>query len=261
MALTIIGTYPIVNRQISSINDDGVETLSYVFTVKTVDAYKYIPNKDDEYYGPNNEQQPSSSTFNETLYAQRSKYLVTTVNIENLNGGLTQIAVNTAGTKNAETPPKVELLPNYPLLFGLAGISQSQAIDPNYQWTYIGAGKPRSGYGVMLTFITKNTVEAETGIFSTLSNNQMPGVFRGARLPTPNTAPFYFNGASSVNEGDGHSFVQSNYRGFICAETTYQKIGGVIVFKLIYKEMGEAYNVNCPPGGGVCETQTIYRFD
>jgi hypothetical protein len=257
--LNIIGTYPIVNKQISSINDDGVETISYAFTIKTSDTNKYVPTKDDEYYGPS----ASASTayaieFSPSPNADASKYLVTSVDVQNLNGGLTQIIVHTAGTRNIETPPKIRLLPNYPLLFGLSGTTQNTNSDPNNIYNWIGAGRSRAGLGVMMTFVTANTIEGESFVYSSLSNKLMPRAFRGTLLPAPAKEPFRHD---SRNTNNSLSWIVSNYKGFVCAETTYQKIGGAIVFQLIYREMGNAYSVNCPPEGGVCITTTIYNFD
>lgn len=255
--LNILGTYPIINKQISSIDDNGVETLSYVFTVKTADVSKYVPSKDDEYYGPNGELVPPSSFFDPNTSSLRSKYLVTSVSIDNLNGGLTQIVVNTAGTKNSLTKPKIQILPNYPLIFGLSGITTATSNE-----SYIGSGQSRAGFGVMLTFITKNTIVDETQVYSNFSNKLMPNLFREVPLPVPNRQPFYYDSSTETpNAPISQTYYVSFYRGFICAETTYTKVGGVIVFQLIYREMGNAYSVSCPQGGGTCDTNTVYFFD
>jgi len=259
--LNILGTYPIINKQMSSIDDNGVETLSYAFTVKTADVYKYVPSKDDEYYGPNGEMVPPSSFFDPSTSSLRSKYLVTSVSIDNLNGGLTQIVVNTAGTKNSDTPPKIRLLPNYPLIFGLKGVTPDETYGTTYEIN-IGNGGSRTGFGVMLTFITKNTIEAEVGIYTSLSNKLMPPSFRDAKLPTPNRQPFYYTSPANPEPQSSQTVsFTSQYFGFICGETTYTKIGGVIVFQLIYREMGSAYSSICPTTGGACETNTLYNFN
>jgi len=256
MASTIIGTYPIVNKQISSIDDNGVETLSYAFTIKTSDTSKYVPSKDDEYYGPSSSASTSYAiTADPNATFLSSKYLVTQVSIENLNGSLTQIIVNTAGTRNAQTAPKIRLLPNYPLIFGLKGISELPPADPSFPYTMIGAGKDRGGFGVMMTFNTPNTPTDEGNVYSTLSNKQMPSFFRGTPLPTPQQDPFYFSNNTQTKDG----FI-SNYRGFICGETTYQKIGGVIVFQLIYREMGRAQTFACD-SKNECSGVDIYNYE
>lgn len=256
MASTIIGTYPIVNKQLSSIDDNGIQTISYAFTVKTADASTYIPKKDDEYYGPSGQTASSSTFFNPNLSSlERSKYLVTNVNIDNLNGSLTQITVNTSGSQNLGTPPKVRILPNYPLIFGLTGISTTN------QLSYQGDGRPRAGYGIMATFITASTPEAEGVIFANYSNKVMPPLLFNTAMPTPARSPFYKEEITQESgNGVGSQGFTSRYLGFICTETTLQRIGGVTLFQLIYQELGYYYYTTCPAGGGTCRTNYAYNF-
>jgi hypothetical protein len=150
-------------------------------------------------------------------------------------------------------------LPNYPLLFGLKGIS-TEGINPNSNgYVRRGANKPRSGFGIMLTFITKNTTEEEAFVFSNLSNGVLPGEFRGSLLPTPASAPFTqsYDNRSEYSNASYH--VTSIYRGFICTETTYQKIGGVILFQLTYKECGRVFGYTCTDGK--CENFETYNYE
>jgi hypothetical protein len=255
MASTIIGTYPIVNKQLSSIDDNGIQTISYVFTVKTADAFNYIPKKDDEYYGPGGITASSSTLFNPSLPSStRSKYLVTNVNVDNLNGSLTQIVVNTSGSQNLGSPAKVRILPNYPLIFGLSGISTT---NPS---SYLGDGRSRAGYGIMATFITASTPEAEGVIFANYSNKVMPSILFSTAMPTPARNPFYKNETTNQSEDGASEGFTSSYSGFICTETTLQRIGGVTLFQLIYQELGYYYSISCPAGGGICQTNEAYNF-
>jgi len=255
MASTIIGTYPIINKQLSSIDDNGIQTLSYAFTVKTASAYDYIPSKDDEYYGPGNLTASSSTFFNPSLPSSaRSRYLVTSVNVDNVNGGLTQIVVNTAGSQNLLSPPKVRILPNYPLIFGLSGISTTNASS------YLGSGNARAGYGIMATFISASTPEAEGVIFANYSNKVMPSILFSTAMPTPARSPFSVQETTNQSENGASQGFTSEYSGFVCTETTLQRIGGVTLFQLIYQEQGYYYSVSCPAGGGACETNEAYRF-
>jgi hypothetical protein len=255
MASTIIGTYPIINKQLSSIDDNGIQTLSYAFTVKTTNAFSYIPKKDDEYYGPESLTASSSTLFNPDLPpSTRSKYLVTSVNVENVNGGLTQIVVNTAGSQNLVSPPKVRILPNYPLIFGLSGISTTNASS------YSGSGSARAGYGIMATFITASTPESEGVVFRNYSNKLMPANLFGTTMPTPAREPFYRNETTNQSENGASEGFTSSYSGFISTETTLQRIGGVTLFQLIYQEIGYYYSVSCPAGGGACQTNEAYNF-
>jgi len=254
MASTIIGTYPIINKQLSSIDDNGIQTLSYVFTVKTTNAFSYIPKKDDEYYGPGDLTASSSTFFNPSLPSSaRSRYLVTSVNVDNVNGGLTQIVVNTAGSQNLSSPPKVRILPNYPLIFGLSGISTTNG-------SYLGSGNARAGYGIMATFISASTPESEGFIFANYSNKLMPANLFGTAMPTPAREPFYKNETTYQSENGASEGFESSYSGFISTETTLQRIGGVTLFQLIYKEIGYYYSVSCPAGGGACQTNQAYNF-
>jgi len=258
MASTIIGTYPIINKQLSSIDDNGIQTISYVFTVKTTNAFNYIPKKDDEYYGPGSLTASSSTFFNPALPSSaRSKYLVTSVNVNNINGGLTEIIVNTTGSQNLATPPKVRILPNYPLLFGLSGLS---AVNASSYFTYLGAGKPRAGYGIMATFITASTPESEGVIFANYSNKIMPANLLGTAMPTPAREPFYRTETTNQSENGASENFTSSYSGFISTETTLQRIGGVTLFQLIYQEIGYYYSFSCPAGGGACQTNQAYNF-
>lgn len=254
MASTIIGTYPIINKQLSSVDDNGIQTLSYVFTVKTTNAFSYIPKKDDEYYGPGDFTASSSTLFNPDLPpSTRSKYLVTSVNVENVNGGLTQIVVNTAGSQNLSSPPKVRILPNYPLIFGLSGISTTNG-------SYLGSGNARAGYGIMATFISASTPESEGFIFANYSNKLMPANLFGTAMPTPAREPFYKNETTYQSQNGASEGFESSYSGFISKETTLQRIGGVTLFQLIYQEIGYYYGISCPAGGGACQTNEAYNF-
>jgi hypothetical protein len=253
MASTIIGTYPILNKQLSSIDDNGIQTLSYAFTVKTASAYDYIPSKDDEYYGPSNASASTADFFDPTQSQTRSKYLVTSVNVDNINGGLTQIVINTAGTQNINTPPKIRIIPNYPLIFGVQGI---QSIGGETENPYKGYGYANKGFGIVATFVTESTPSAEGYIFSTYSNRIMPASLRNVLFPTPAKEPFSY----SYNNETELTGYYSVYNGFICSETTLQRIGGVSLFQLIYSESGTYYEFVCPAGGGNCQNSVAYNF-
>jgi hypothetical protein len=103
MSSTIIGTFPIFNSQNSTIDEFGIQTLNYNFTIKAEDAQAYIPNKDDEYYGP--DINGLSGLYDPRTSANHSEYMVTQVSTNNLPGGLMEITVTTVGTLNIYTPP------------------------------------------------------------------------------------------------------------------------------------------------------------
>lgn len=267
MGFTIIGQYPIINSQNSYIDDNGIQKINYLFTVKTADAFDYLPSKDDEYYGPTGALPSGQGLFDPRIEANRSKYLVLDAQMNNLSGGLTQIMVSTAGTQNINTPPKIRILPNYPLIYGLSGISQTSSKD-------IGIGDARGGYGVIMTFITKADSVSEGDIFMNYSRKVMPKSFRGVSLPVPARAPFGYTNTTggyrrdilgNIIENTPTETVTNNYYGFICKETTFERIGGVTLFKLIYSESGYYEVVSCPvPAEGqnavACTSNFAYNF-
>jgi hypothetical protein len=180
--------------------------------------------------------------------------------MDNLNGGVTQIVVNTAGSQNINTPPKIKLIPNYPLIFGLQGVSlgtitrrRGAPLDSIYQ----GIGSDRNGYGVSISFITESTPDGEAYVFNNLSLKIMPSQFRSILLPVQARQPFSYD----TNENFSLSFWQSNYYGFICTETTYERIGGVTLFQLIYKEAGNLSFFSCPATGGACNESVYYKYE
>ena len=266
MALTILGTYPVINKQISDIDDNGIQKISYIFTVKTADAFDYLPLKDDEYYGPTGILASGQGLFDPRTATNRSKYLVLDAKMDNLSGGLTQIMVSTAGTQNINTPPKIRILPNYPLIYGLSGISQTIVGD-------IGIGDSNGGYGIVMTFITKADSVSEGDIFLNYSRKLMPVSFRGFSLPVPARAPFGYTNTTggiirdifgNITGNTGTETIANSYFGFICKETTFQRIGGITLFQLIYSESGFYRADVCPvaePGQtAACTTNFAYNF-
>lgn len=262
--ITIIGNYPILNDQKSSIDENGIQTLSYVFTVKTADAINYIPFKDDEYYGP--EWAGNQSFLDPRSGPNPSKYKVTDVSTNNIPGGLTQINVNTVGSQNIQTPPKIRLVPNAQMIWGIQGVKQGNPnnyygfVDP----VYVGDGNPRSGYGISVSFITESDPASEGFVFENYFNKIMPTEIYGTRLPSPAREAYtYFSG--------GVGWGEAEYKGFICYENSYQRIGGVTLFTLIYKEIGSATRFKWPSPEEIAalnaanqpvipERQSIYNF-
>lgn len=248
--MEILGTYPILNSQSSSIDENGIQTIAYTLTVPTSEVAQYIPNKDDEYYGPSQPIQISNSGFVGDLI-NASKFLVTSVDMALLPGGLTQITVKTAGSQNVESAPRVRIIPNYPLIFGLSSISQ---VSGNRQ----GSGSSRLGYGVIMTFITKNDPIEEGLIFQNLSNKIMPAEFRGTKLPIPTRQPFTYttpSGPLDIN------FVIEYiiYKGFIGKNITVERIGGVTLFQLLYSESGR-YSVRACATPQDCSETVVYDY-
>lgn len=252
MASDIIGTYPILQDLQSYTDQFGITYTSYFFTVPTISANAYTPTQDSPYYGPNTQ---ATSAMPGT-YAQ---FRVVAVDSKLLNGGLTEIMVKTAGASNINPPPKISLLPNYPLIFGLKQTSNTSI--PEY-----GVGNPTLGLGVEMRFM--DAAENEGNIFSNLL--QMPVTFRGVALPVPSKLPFTksWNNdplTGGVQIGFSSEGGTINYKGFTRKEISFQRIGGVTLFRIIFAEAGEYYTYACPPatgqsGGQNCQTAQVYNF-
>lgn len=250
MASEIIGTYPITQSVNSYFNEYGIQFVDYNFTIKSTDASQYIPKQGDAFAGVGVSNPVGISN------SKSSVYRVTKVSTSNLFGGLTQVQVNTAGTQNIESPPIVSTLPNYPLIFGLKTNSSNAAPTTGY-------GSPNKGLGIMLAFI--DAIENESNIFTSLV--EMPSIFRGVALPVPAKAPFAssYTIENSPGQNAGSTGYSIMYSGFIRKEITFQRIGGVTLFKLIFAESGSYYVSTCPafaPGQAVanCSTVQVYNF-
>lgn len=108
MATTILGTFPILSFKKSQTDEYGFDYLSYQYTIKTSDLALYNIKKDDVFTG--------IEFWNGTSFTKSpssaSQYVVDTLETNNVAGGLTELMVNTVGTKNiAElNPPRVTLI-------------------------------------------------------------------------------------------------------------------------------------------------------
>jgi hypothetical protein len=247
---TILGTYPILNSESANTNVDGIEFINYVFTVPTSTALANIPKPNEAYYGP------IVSTTGSSFVAKpgtgsAGSYRVISSSVENLSGGLSQISVQTAGASDAQAAaPRIRILTNYPLIFGLGSISGN--IPQN---SYRGAGLDTAGYGVMVNFITNNDIGEETEVFNTYSQKIMPAEFRGVPTPVPTRQPFSITGGSPTNS------YQSVYKGFICKSTTLQRIGGVILWELTYSESGKYIETLCEGSGENAQCTQSVAYD
>jgi hypothetical protein len=254
MSSLILGTYPILNSKISNIDENGIETLSYAYTVKTDDSIYYTPGVDEEFYGLGNSSYPIDSVKPADFPDTSSSYLVTQVTSSQLSGGLTQLQINTMGTKNIDSPAKVSLLPNYPLIYGLSG-SGGVDLSPDgligIAFNYLPKQKEavinritNGGVGVSVTFIDERGTEQQ--IHRTYFNSIMPASIKNTLLPVSNNPQNIFQ---SLYFGTG---VILESRGFICKEFVYQTYGGVLLYRLLFAESGYAqairyYNAGDPP--------------
>lgn len=251
MASTIIGKFPITQSVNSYSDEYGIQFVDYNFTIESKDAAKYIPKQGDAFDGIG-----GVANQNVITSGNRSKYLVTRVSADNLSGGLMRVQVNTAGTQNTQSPPIISTLPNYPLIFGLKTTA-------NQYTPAFGYGSSNSGIGIMLSFI--DSIENETNIFANFI--YLPSIFRGVSVPVPASPPFYKSASAEKLPGEnaGSTGFDIVYHGFIRKEITFQRIGGVSLFKLIFAESGTYYIVDCPPfapgqNSVSCKTTYVYRF-
>jgi len=246
MASTIIGIYPILNNKISFVDENGIQTITYIFTIKSSDVTTYLPKKDDPYYGP--DVSGAKDSYIKSASDTVSQYLVTQVNIDNLNGGLTKISVTTAGTQNTLTKPRLSLIPNQPLIFGLAS-------SPNPSSGDQGAGTARGGVGIVVTFI--GVAGEEQLIFERYSYKSMPSSILGMPMPIPARQPFTVR-TRNINI----PVYDSVYSGYLCTETSFQRIGGVTLYRLSFKEQGyyQVYSCKTSDNTTICTAVPIYSF-
>jgi len=241
MSSLILGTYPILNSKTSNIDENGIETLSYAYTIKTEDAIYYTPGVDDEFYGLGNSSYPIDSVKPSDFPDTSSSYLVTQVTSNQLAGGLTQLQINTMGAKNIDSPARITLLPNYPLIYGLSGSSGTDLTpDGLFSIAFYMLQRQRDevitritkgGIGVSVTFIDERGTEQQT--HRTYFNSIMPASIKNTLLPVANN-PQKFN---QWWEG-GSVYFES--RGFICREFVYQTYGGILLYRLLFAESGNA---------------------
>jgi hypothetical protein len=257
MSSVIIGQYPIINKQLSSIDDNGIQNISYFFTVKTEDIYKYLPAKDTEYYGPNGETASQSPFFdpNPANTSLKTPYVVMNVDVQSMDGGLSEIMVKTIGTQNTLSRPKVRIIPNYPLIFGLAGMKQQNG---QIGGIYEGSGNPVAGVAVEVTFITPADFVYEGEAYDKYYGKIMPASIYGTNLPLPMKQPF--TQGNYATEGTGRLW-QSGYDGFYNKEMSHERMGSVSLFRLIYSEVGGfAYDAAYRPSSLLPPTW-IYKYN
>lgn len=265
--LIILGSYPILNSESKNTNVDGIEFANYVFTVPTTIALDNTPATNSEYYGPITSTTGSSFVAKPQTGSDAS-FRVTSTSVENLPGGLSQISVQTAGSSDAEAvAPRVRVITNYPLIFGLgpstsivspSPIAFGSPSNPSGSVSqFKGAGLDTGGFGVMVNFITDDSPEKEWEIFQTYPRKIMPSSIRGVPLPTPTRSPFVQTGGNTP----AYTF-SSGYNGFICKSTTFQKIGGVILWELTYSESGYFVETSCEGTGenAQCTQNIVYDF-
>jgi hypothetical protein len=235
MATSILGTFPILTFRKSQTDEYGFDYLSFQYTIKTSDLAFYNIKKDDVFTGIESWTGISfAASPNST-----PPYVVDTVETKNTPGGLTELMVNTVGTKvSAESnTPKVTLLAGGPLIFGLSGTA------PTSQFQIAGYGASGAGQSVEVKFLAKGGTLGQQQIFTTHFASLMPVTFRGISLPVPARPPGGFSNVTYL-EGGTPKGTFGTYYGFICKTILTEKRGSLLLVTLVYSEAGYAAAFN-----------------
>jgi hypothetical protein len=227
MATNIVGQFPILNRQKSQTDEYGFDYVNYQYTIKTSTLNSYIPKKDDVFNGlklggyNNNPQYFTIPTIG------GSQYAVTRVETNPLQGDLTELSIDTVGTKNAieDNLPQITIRQGGPLIFGLGS---------DIQGAY-GAGIGKSGVGLQieLKFLGLGGNSSEATIYNTYFSKPIPSSFRGVSVPE-SLRPFSFD--YEVN-GRG---VSGGYSGYCCKNMITERRGLLTLYTLTFAECGYA---------------------
>jgi hypothetical protein len=244
MATTILGTFPILNSKKSETDEYGFDYVSYQYTIKTSTIGSYNIKKDDIFDG--------IETWRGISWTKSSNpgslYVVDSVQTIDAAGGLTELTVNTIGTKNIANPPRVSLLSSGPLIFGLSGTPPSGNI--------YGYGLGGAGQSIEVKFLASGGAAGQQIIFTTHFASIMPITLGGVSLPAPARPPGEFNDVryfvvSGIPSVDGSA---GEYYGFVCKTILTEKRGSLLLVTLIFSEAGYAFR----PGTEV--TTGIYSF-
>ena len=244
MATTIIGTFPILNSKKSETDEYGFDYVSYQYTIKTSTIGSYNIKKDDVFDGIENWRGISWTKSPNP----GSLYVVDSVETIDIAGGLTQLTVNTVGTKNIANPPRVSLLSSGPLIFGLFGTPPSGQI--------YGYGTSGIGQSVEVKFLASGGAAGQQAVFTTYFSSSMPTTLNGISLPAPARSPGEFNNIVYGTNSSG-AFVSGSageYYGFVCKTILTEKRGSLLLVTLIFSEAGYAYNA------GITVSTGIYFF-
>jgi hypothetical protein len=233
MATTILGTFPILNSKKSQTDEYGFDYLSYQYTIKTSDLAKYNIKKDDVFTGI---ESWNGTSFARSPSVSGSTYVVDDVQTDNVEGGLTDLTVNTVGTKNSieSNSPRVVLISGGPLIFGLSGTPPAPAKP--FTPSSIGYGVAGAGQSIEVKFLANGGTIGQQEIFTQFFSSLMPATFRGLSLPAPAKPPHTI----SVEFPSGDSTIKFNgyYYGFVCKTILTEKRGSLLLVTLTFSEAG-----------------------
>lgn len=246
MATTILGTFPILSFKKSQTDEYGFDYLSYQYTIKTSDLAIYNIKKDDVFTGI---ESWNGTSFAKSPSVSGSTYVVDDVQTNNVEGGLTELTVNTVGTKISVqvNPPRVVLLSGGPLIFGLSGTRPSGSIS--------GYGISGAGQSVEVKFLDNGGTSGQQAVFTQYFASLMPASFRGIPLPAQAKEPHYFSNV--IYQGGGQLTpgfpvgVDGTYQGFVCKTILTEKRGSLLLVTLTFSEAGQAllHEITSPTTG------------
>ena len=254
MAISPIGTLPVLNAKKSQTDEYGFDYITYQYTATTAQLASLLPKKDDKFAGI------SPNTF-----SAESNYVVTDTETNLANGGLAEFVIQTIGTRNAinQNAPKIALTPNSgPLIFGI-GTRPPSAFFPADG----GGGIADKGITIQLEFLGEGGAEAEALTIQTYLFSTIPTTFRNTAMPITRR-PGAFAIASARNPS---SFLAQNsfigirgfYYGYVCTSVRTERRGGRALYTLVFQEAGYAEQVfdksnQLDPGN--TETVQLYNF-
>ena len=216
MATNIVGKFPILNSKQSQTDEYGFDYITYQYTIETtpITTTYTIPKKDDIFSGV------LQSEYTSIPLGGTSLYVVTNVETNLIDGGLTVVTISTVGCKNSieSSAPKISILSNGPLIFGLSGTPPSG--QP------CGYGIAGKGQTVEMKFIANGGVSNEQQLFNLFFGSVMPTSFRGASLPAPAKQP-------------GVLIELYPYYGFIGKTVLTEKRGGLLLVTVTFSEAGK----------------------
>jgi len=253
MATTILGTFPVLNYTKSQTDEYGFDYVSYQYTIKTSTLDNYNIKKDDVFEGIETWRGVS---WTKTPNPQ-SLYVVDTVETKNSPGDLTQLMVNTVGSKNTSNPPRVCIISGGPLIFGLSGTFPSGQIQ--------GYGVDGVGQSVEVKFLATGGIAGQQSILTTYFGAAMPASIGGSSLPAPARGPGGFNNDYVVPGNDlmGAYIVRGtfgDYYGFVCKTVLTEKRGSLLLVTLVFSEAGYADYWPNPVSAQSQTSINIYRF-
>ena len=251
MATSILGTYPILNHKKSQTDEYGFDYVSYQYTIKTSELADFNIKKDDIFTGINT----WSGTFFSKSPSLGSPYVVDDVETKNMPGGLTELTVNTVGSKNEPeaNSPKISLLFGGPLIFGLSGTPQSYNI--------YGYGTAGAGQNIEIKFLANGGATGQQALYNTYIGSIMPATFRGISLPVPAKVPGNYNDLVYVNPQNGdyrRVGYDVYYYGFVCKSILTERRGSLLLATLTFSEAGYAWTYS--EGGGAVIGTKFYDF-